>query len=96
MAYEDEDEEHIEAVRRHNKALRKVHKALRNALKDSREYSDNLFLELCNTEVTDAETAMEKLWTLGEMQNICGPRDYETIVEVCLEKLGVTSPIDRS
>jgi len=45
----DEDQEVIAVIRRQNRALRKVNKVLRKALKANQEYSDELFVELCNT-----------------------------------------------
>jgi hypothetical protein len=90
--YEDE---RLSVLQQHNRALRIVHRQLRKALKYTVEYNDNLFLELCNSD-PEAGLAMEKLWTLGGMQDICGPRDYDKIVEVCLSKMNVTSPIDHS
>jgi hypothetical protein len=90
--YEDE---RLAVVQRHNRALRSVHRQLRRALKYVTEYNDNLFLELCNGN-PEAGLAMEKLWALGGMQEICGPQDYDKIVEVCLSKMNVTIPIDHS
>ena len=90
-----EDIEEVEVLRHHNRALRRVHKKLRSAQKIDHEYSDMLFLELCNTD-TAAQTAMEKLWTLGGVSDKCGPQDYNKIVELLLEKLNVTIPIDQS
>lgn len=46
---EDSHDEIVEALRRQNRTLRKMNKILRSDLKDSREYADNLFLELCVT-----------------------------------------------
>lgn len=90
-----EDLEHIDVLRRQNKALRKINKILRGALKTSKEYSDELFMVLCDSD-EDADIALEKLWTLGGFSEICGPRDYHKIVEVCLSKMNVTIPIDQS
>ena len=87
----EHNDEYNNVVRHHNRALRKVHKHLRRALKNTQEYSDELFLLLCDK---DAEIALEKLWTLGRMEDKCGPRDYDKIVEVCLAALNVTMPID--
>lgn len=52
----NEDMEQIELLRKHNRALRKINSLLRKALQESREYSDNLFLELCNTTSEKQET----------------------------------------
>ena len=92
---EDFDNEYIAVVRKHNRALRKVHKILRSALKTSKDYADQLFLELCEYD-SEAKQALEKLWTLGEMQDICDSQDYEKIVEVAINKMQATSPIDQS
>ena len=92
MAYE-EDEDRVAVVKRHNRVLRKVHKQLRRTLNSATQHSDILFLELCNTDKS-AEFAMEKLWTLGQFE--CGPKDYEYIVERCLDVLGKTKSIDQS
>ena len=90
----NEDLQEVEVLRHHNRALRRVHKKLRSAQKIDREYSDMLFMELCNTS-TAAQAAMEKLWTLGGVSDECGPQDYDKIVELLLEKLNVTNPIDH-
>lgn len=90
-----EDSEEVNVVRHHNRALRRVNKKLRSAQKLDQEYSDLLFLELCNTD-TAAREAMEKLWTLGGLTDKCGPQDYDMIVALLLEKLNVTIPIDQS
>jgi hypothetical protein len=89
------EEEHVNVLQRHNKALRTVHKQLRRAILYLTEYNDNLFLELCNIN-PEAGAAMEKLWTLGGVSDKCGPQDYDKIVELLLEKLNVTNPIDQS
>ena len=88
------DNELDQVLRRQNRALRIVQRQLRRALKNMIEYSDNLFLELCDTD-KEAERAMEKLWTLGGLSDKCGPRNYDKIVELLLEKLNVTIPIDQ-
>jgi hypothetical protein len=89
------DNEYIAVVRRQNRTLRKIHKILRSALKSSKVYSDQLFLELCEHD-SEARIALEKLWALGGMQEICDPLDYNKVVEVCIQKMNVTSPIDQS
>ena len=43
-----EENEQLTVVRKNNRALRKINKQLRRALQDLKEYSDMLFLELCN------------------------------------------------
>lgn len=90
----NEDDSYSDVLRHHNRTLRRVHKNLRSSLKSAREYSDNLFLELCNSD-KEAELNFEKLWTLGGFKNVCGPKDYKRIVEVCLTVLGKTSSIDE-
>jgi hypothetical protein len=89
--FEDEDE--LQVVRHHNRVVRKVNKLLRTAQKKAQEDMDNMFLELCSMDM-EAELAMEKLRTLGQIE--CGPRDYDKIVEVCLAALNVTKPIDQN
>ena len=91
---EGTEDSYIEVVRHHNRVLRKVHKTLRNALKLQQDKADSNFIEICETK-TEAELALEKLWTLGEFE--CGPLDYEYIVERCLEvvRLGKTNPLDQ-
>lgn len=83
----NDDNEHLMVVRKTNRVLRRVNQALRSANKTNKEYSDALFLELCEVD-KEAELAMEKLWTLGNFS--CDPRDYNTIVETCLKALSQT------
>jgi hypothetical protein len=86
MAHFEEDEEHNSVLQKHNRVLRKVNKVLRNSHKVTKDYNDALFRELCETD-KEAELAMEKLWTLGGFELICGPKDYNTVVETCLAAL---------
>jgi hypothetical protein len=90
----NEDEEILHVVRRHNRILRKVHKVLRRNLQQKQEHADNIFVELCSN--NEAQLAMEKLWALGGIQDICGPQDYDKIVDTCLSRLNVVIPIDQS
>lgn len=46
-------------VRKQNRILRKIVKILRKDLKNSREYADNLFIELCETEIQFSVTKKE-------------------------------------
>jgi hypothetical protein len=90
---QDEEELLVTSLKRNNKIRRAVERKLRGALRKITEHNDQLFVELCETEnAKAAELALEKLWTLGGFS--CGPRDYEQIVERCLECLGKTKPID--
>ena len=96
MAHEnrlDEEVEEVFVLRRHNRALRSVNKNLRELRKHSQDHSDALFLALCD-DSKEAEIAMEKLRTLGELD--CDPLDYNHIVESCLEALGKTQAIDQN
>ncbi len=79
------DDEHVQVVRHHNRILRKVNKALRSTHKRIQEQADENFLQIVEVQ-SDAEIALEKLWTLGELD--CGPQDYDSIVSFCLEALG--------
>lgn len=45
----------VELLRKQNSTLRKVNKYLRRALKETREYADSLFLELCDPELKENE-----------------------------------------
>lgn len=49
----NDNAELIELLRKQNKSLRRVNKHLRRALKESREYSDSLFLELCDSDIKE-------------------------------------------
>jgi len=89
----DEDVQEITVLRHHNRALRKVHKQLRKAQKADQEYSDLLFQELCSSN-KEAEVAMGELWARGGFN--CGPRDYEFIVETCLDALAKVKPTGHS
>jgi hypothetical protein len=71
---------------------RVVNKNLRRTLKTHQSTADSNFQELCETE-TEAELALEKLWTLGELD--CGPLDYDSIVVQCLDALGKTQAMDQ-
>ncbi len=84
MSEWNDDNERELVIKNHNRVLRRVNKALRKSNETVNEYSDSLFAELCNSN-TEAELAMEKLWTLGEFQ--CDPRNYDFIVEMCLRAL---------
>jgi len=99
MTTQFDNDEDVEVLRHQRRAQRSVNKYLRRAMKFFQKHNDELFLELCNTDCTDftdqeAVNAMEKLWTLGEFS--CGPRDYNFVVERCLEALGKANPIDHS
>jgi hypothetical protein len=89
----DENDEHIDVLRHHNRVQRRVNQALRRTLQEHRNRADENFIALCTTK-TEAQEALEKLWTLGEIN--CGPEDYDTIVEHCLEALRQVNPIDQS
>lgn len=79
-----EDNELLEVVRRQNRALRKIHKVLRSAVKSSKEYSDELFTELCNLDHPAIE-ALERIRFEGDLK--CEPDDYEYIIFECLQAL---------
>lgn len=49
----NDNAELIELLRKQNRSLRKVNRYLRKALKEAREYSDSLFLELCDNELKE-------------------------------------------
>ena len=87
---EELDDEHVLVIRRQNRVLRKVHRTLRRAVRDAQHRADETFAQVCEVK-TEAELAMEKLWTLGGFS--CGPQDYDYIVESCLRAL---NPIDQS
>ncbi len=87
------EEEQIAILRKHNRALRSVHKQLRRALNHVTSYSDELFLELCDSG-NESDIAFEKLWALGRFD--CGPKDYTYIVEHCLEAIRQVKPIGGS
>ena len=93
---DNDNDEYIEVVRRQNKVLRRTHSILRRNLQKSKLYSDELFLQLCESNKSDAEIAMEKLWTLGGFENQCGPEDYNYIVASCLDSLNKATAISRS
>jgi len=96
MAELEENDEHIRVLRHHNRAQRSVNRQLRRALKRHQENADNMFLDICEVR-TEAELALEKLWTLGKFN--CDPSDYESIIDICLDAYfnGVRSdkPIDQ-
>lgn len=79
-----EEEEQIQVIRKNNRALRKVHKHLRRALKFSREYNDNLFLELCESDSL-AQEALDRIRIEGNID--CDSDDYEYIIFECLKAL---------
>lgn len=76
--------EYADVIRRQNRALRKIHKILRHALKDSRQYSDDLFKELCDVDSRAIE-ALDRIRTEGNIQ--CDSDDYEFIIFECLAAL---------
>jgi len=84
------DDEHVSVIRHHNRVLRKVNKSLRSTHKKIQEQADENFLQILEVK-SDAEIALEKLWTLGGFE--CGPSDYDFIVESCVRAL---NPIDQS
>ena len=79
----EKEDDHLSVVRHHNRVLRKVHKTLRRTIREQKEQADENFLNICETQ-TDAESALEKLWTFGGFR---GPLDYEFLVEMCLRAL---------
>ena len=82
MAEIEENDEHISVLRHHNRAQRSVNRQLRRALKRHQDNADAVFLDICETQ-TEAELAMEKLWTLGKLN--CDPSDYESIIDILLD-----------
>ena len=76
------EDDHLSVVRHHNRVLRKVHKTLRRTIREQKEQADANFLKICETQ-TEAELAMEKLWTLGKLN--CDPSDYESIIDILLD-----------
>jgi hypothetical protein len=89
--YQEETEE-VFVLRKNNRVQRSVNKQLRRSLKNSQDQADSNFQELCETE-TESERALEKLWTLGELD--CGPLDYDSIVALALEALGKQQAISQ-
>jgi hypothetical protein len=49
------DEDLVRLLRKQNTLLRKVNKHLRRALKDARNYADDLFVELCDKSDSDED-----------------------------------------
>lgn len=93
-AYDIEEEE-VFVLRHNNKAQRSVNRQLRRAIKHFQNHTDELFLELCDTD-KEAEVAMEKLWTLGGFN--CGPRDYDYMIDRCVDAvsaLAASNALDR-
>jgi hypothetical protein len=88
----DQEEEEIFVLRKNNRVQRVVNKNLRRTLKTHQSTADSNFQELCENE-TEAELALEKLWTLGELD--CGPLDYDSIVALALEALGKQQAISQ-
>ena len=78
------DNEYVEVVRKNNRVLRSVHKKLRGALKDVREYADNLFVELVVSE-REAHEALERIRVEGNID--CDSDDHEFIIFECLKAL---------
>ena len=76
------EDDHLSVVRHHNRVLRKVHKTLRRTIREQKEQADSNFIKICETQ-TEAELAMEKLWTLGKLN--CDPSDYESIIDILLD-----------
>ena len=68
---ESHDNEYYEVLKRQNKVLRRVNGILRKALSNSREYSDILFLELCDESTfEDTETFdVQKLLTMVDYRS---------------------------
>ena len=78
------DNEYVEVVRKNNRVLRNVHKRLRRTLKQVREYADNLFIELVESD-RDSHEALERIRVEGNID--CDPDDYEYIIFECLRAL---------
>lgn len=89
---EVEDYLHLSIVQRTNRALRKINRTLRRQLSTARQNGDEMFLELCNTDIA-ASAAMRELWEKAGFE--CSPEDYDYIVDVAIRALRMvpgTSP----
>ena len=87
-----EDEEEVEVLRHHNRAQRSVNKQLRRAVKHFQNHTDELFLELCDSD-TESQLALEKIRTFGGLE--CGPSDYSYIVDSSVRALQELSAINQ-
>ena len=86
MNQEQELHDDRSVTRLHNRALRSVNRGLRRLTERLQAHSDDLFIELCNTDVA-AQYAMRRLWEEGGFQPPCGPEDYDEIVETSIRAL---------
>jgi hypothetical protein len=87
----DHENEQLEVVQKQNRILRGALSATRKINQITKQYNDAIFEELCNTEADHGATlAMEQLWALGDLgKHVCGPKDYDRIVEIYLAALRV-------
>ena len=93
MTWDKEEAEEVEVLRHHNRAQRSVNRHLRRAVKHFQNHTDELFLELCDSD-TEAQIALEKIRTFGGLE--CDSGDYSFIVDSSVRALQELSAIDQS